>query len=72
MNNLICPFCLQDISNGNHAWNCEMNPVNINNDEFQLNNHKHFNNLFTNSKNINEIIENSKIIKIDIPQSVDL
>jgi len=28
---------LQDISNGNHAWNCGMNPVNINNGEFQLN-----------------------------------
>ena len=35
MNNLICPFCLQDISNGNHAWNCEMNPINMNNGEFQ-------------------------------------
>jgi len=35
MNNLICPFCLQDISNGNHAWNCPLNPVNINNNEFQ-------------------------------------
>jgi len=35
MNNLICPFCLQDISNGNHEWNCPLNPININNNEFQ-------------------------------------
>jgi len=35
MNNIICPFCLQDISNSNHAWNCEMNLININNGEFQ-------------------------------------
>ena len=31
--NLICPFCLQDINN--HKWDCEMNPVNMNNNEFQ-------------------------------------
>jgi len=37
MNNLICPFCLQDISNGNHTWNCEMNPINMNNGEYQQN-----------------------------------
>jgi len=36
-NNSICPFCHQDISVNNHAWNCSMNPVNINNNEFQLN-----------------------------------
>ena len=35
--NLICPFCHQDISVNNHKWDCEMNPVNINNNEFQLN-----------------------------------
>jgi len=34
--NLICQFCLQDISVNNHKWNCPMNPVNINNNEFQL------------------------------------
>ena len=34
-NNLIWQFCLQDINN--HAWNCPMNPININNNEFQLN-----------------------------------
>jgi len=34
-NNFICPFCLQDINN--HAWNCPMNPININNNKFQLN-----------------------------------
>jgi len=28
-NNLICPFCLQNINE--HSWNCAMNPVNINN-----------------------------------------
>jgi len=38
MNNLICPFCHQDISVNNHAWNCEMNPININNSEFQSEN----------------------------------
>jgi len=37
MKNVICPFCLQDISNSNHAWNCEMNPININNGEFRQN-----------------------------------
>jgi len=36
MNNLICPFCHQDISVNNHAWNCQMNPININNNEFQF------------------------------------
>ena len=61
MKNVICQFCMQDISNGNHAWNCEMNPVNINNNEFQNNNHKHFNNLFTNPKNLNEIVKNQKL-----------
>jgi len=29
----ICPYCQQDTA-GNHAWNCPMNPVNINNGEF--------------------------------------
>jgi len=37
-NQIICQICLQDITNGNHAWNCAMNPININNGEFQLNN----------------------------------
>ena len=32
-----CPYCQQDTA-GNHAWNCPMNPVNINNGEWQLNN----------------------------------
>jgi len=72
MNNLICPFCLQDIGNGNHAWNCEMNPINMNNNEFQLNTYKYPNNLSSFPLNLEEIIKNSKIIKIDIPQSVDL
>jgi len=35
MNNLICPFCLQDITNNNHNWDCEINPININNNEFR-------------------------------------
>ena len=34
-NNFICQFCLQNISVNNHKWNCEMNPVNMNNNEFQ-------------------------------------
>jgi hypothetical protein len=29
-----CPFCQED-SAGNHAWNCPMNPINVNNKEFQ-------------------------------------
>ena len=33
----ICPFCLQDISNGNHTWDCKMNPINMNNGEYQQN-----------------------------------
>ena len=32
---IICQFCLQDISNGNHAWSCPMDPINMNNGEFQ-------------------------------------
>ena len=31
-----CSYCQQD-SAGNHTWNCPMNPININNNEFQLN-----------------------------------
>lgn len=31
-----CPYCQQDTA-GNHAWDCPMNPVNINNGEWQLN-----------------------------------
>ena len=65
-NNLICPFCLQDINN--HKWNCEMNPININNNEFQSENHKQFNEMFTNSINLEKSIknhENIKFAKID-------
>jgi len=65
MKNAICPFCLQDISNGNHAWNCEMNPVNINNNEFLLNTYKYPNNLSSFPLNLKEIIKNSKFVKID-------
>jgi len=32
--NLICPFCLQDINN--HKWDCEMNPVNLGKNEYQF------------------------------------
>ena len=37
-NNLICPFCHQDINNENHAWNCPINPypmspINTNNNK---------------------------------------
>jgi len=34
-NNSICPFRHQDINVNNHAWDCEMNPINMNNNEFQ-------------------------------------
>ena len=30
------PYCQQDTA-GNHEWNCPMNPVNMNNSEWQLN-----------------------------------
>jgi len=36
MSILTCPYCQKD-TGGNHEWNCPMNPVNINNNEFQLN-----------------------------------
>jgi len=39
MNNNVlfdCPFCQKD-TGGNHAWNCPMNPINVNNNEYQLN-----------------------------------
>ena len=55
MNNLICPFCLQDISVNNHNWDCQMNPVNINNNEFQFNKN--------NNNNIKEEIVNNQLIK---------
>jgi len=62
-NNLICPFCLQDISVNNHTWNCQMNPININNNKFQSENHKQYNKMFTKSINIEELIKNYKNIK---------
>jgi len=62
-NNLICPFCLQDISVNNHAWDCSMNPVNMNNNEFQSKNNKQFNEVFTNFINLQESIKNHEIIK---------
>jgi len=61
--NLICPFCHQDISVNSHAWNCEMNPININNSEFQSENHKQYNKMFTNFINLEESIKNHKNIK---------
>jgi len=30
----MCLYCKQD-SAGNHEWNCPLNPININNNEFQ-------------------------------------
>jgi len=72
MNNLICPFCLQDISNGNHTWNCEMNPVNINNSEFQSEKRKQINKMFINSLNKNNLLEKLKNEKTNSLQSVDL
>ena len=72
MNNLICPFCLQDISNGNHTWNCEMNPVNINNSEFQSEKRKQVNKMFINSLNKNNLLEKLKNEKTNSLQSVDL
>jgi len=43
MNYFICPFCHQDISVNNHVWNCEMNPINMNNNEFQNKNKIEYN-----------------------------
>jgi len=61
--NLMCPFCHQDISVNNHAWNCEMNPVNMNNNEFQNKNHKQYEEMFTNFINLEKSIKNHKNIK---------
>jgi len=32
----MCSYCQKD-SAGNHEWNCPLNPVNVNNNEWQLN-----------------------------------
>jgi len=36
----MCSYCQKD-SAGNHEWNCPLNPININNNEFQLNHNQY-------------------------------
>jgi len=66
----MCPYCKQD-TGGNHAWDCPMNPVNMNNQEFQQVKFKEYLSTGLTPEQIELLKTENELLKIRLQQFVD-